>query len=160
MIMDAVRLHLIINHVPVIVTVLSAAVLGWAIISGKIEYRRLAFIGFILAAVFVLISFESGENAEDIVEELSGFSHEVIEDHEHAADTARWLTLILGAFGIIGLIFYNRKPFKGYKMFMYLCLLFSLVVVGYLAYTGYLGGFIRHTELSLLFQNFPSDLPV
>lgn len=79
----------------------------------------------------------------------------MIEDHEHAADTARWLTLILGAFGITGLIFYNRKPFRGYKMFMYLSLIFSLVVVGYLAYTGYLGGFIRHSELSLLFQNPP-----
>lgn len=148
--MNAVHFHLILNHVAIIVAAISVILLVWSLINKNRHFRKLAFTGFIVAALFAYVTFETGENAEDLVEDLSGFSHEVIEDHEHAASTARWLTLILGVAGIAGLAFYNKRPAKGFTIFIYSTLIFALFVIGYLAYTGYLGGLIRHTELTEL----------
>ena len=61
--MDAVHIHLIANHVPIIVTILSLLILIWAMVSNNADYRKLAFIGFIIAGLFVVITFQSGENA-------------------------------------------------------------------------------------------------
>lgn len=152
--MDAVHIHLIVNHVPVIVTILSSMILIWAMYSGKSEYRNLAFIGFVIAALFVIATFESGENAEDIVEGYSWFDHDVLENHEHAAETARWIVLLTGLSGIAGLSYFRSEKKKGFKVFLWISLVLSLVAAGYLIYTGYLGGFIRHDELTLL-QTLP-----
>lgn len=116
--MNSVHIHLILNHVPVIVVTLSAILLTWSIYNDKADYRKLAYIGFVVATFFALAAFASGEEAEEMVENLSWFSHDVIEDHEHAAETTRWLTLILGIGGIAGLVFYNQKPAKGFKLFL------------------------------------------
>lgn len=146
--MDAVHLHLIVNHVPVIVIVLSALVLIWALYSGKAEYRNLAFIGMIIAALFVVVTFQSGENAEDIAEAYSWFDHDVLENHEHAAETARWIVLVTGMFGIAGLTYFKSEDRKGFKPFLMITLIVSLTAAAYLIYTGYLGGMIRHDELA------------
>lgn len=148
--MDAVHIHLIANHVPIIVTILSVLILIWAMVSKNADYRKLAFIGFIIAGAFVVITFQSGENAEDIVEGYSWFSHDVLEDHEHAAETARWIVLLTALSGVAGLTYFKNENRKGYKAFLWITLALALVAAGYLIYTGYLGGFIRHDELALL----------
>ena len=55
--------------------------------------------------------------------------------------------MILGGGGIAGL-FMNRKRGKGFKPFVWALLVYALLTAGYLAYTGNLGGHIRHTELT------------
>jgi uncharacterized membrane protein len=148
--MDAVHIHLIVNHVPVIVTVLSVMLISWAMYSGSAEVRNIAFIGLIMAALFALVAFQSGENAEDIVENLAWFDHDVLENHEHAAETARWLVILAGLTGIAGLTYFKDADKKGFKIFLWVTLLVSVISAGYLIYTGYLGGMIRHDELTML----------
>jgi len=122
-------------------------------VSNNADYRKLAFIGFIIAGLFVVITFQSGENAEDIVESYSWFDHDVLEEHEHAAETARWIVLLTALSGIAGLTYFKNEKRKGYKVFLWISLGIALVAAAYLIYTGYLGGFIRHDELaSLLLQ--------
>lgn len=145
--MDAAHLHLLTNHIPILLTFLSVAMLVWAVISKNSEHYKIAFIGFIIAGLAVIVVFQSGEGAEDIVEEIAGVTHDSIEAHEEAADIAWWLTVILGGGGIAGL-FMNRKRVKGFKPFVWGLLVYALLTAGYLAYTGNLGGHIRHTELS------------
>jgi uncharacterized membrane protein len=148
--MDAVHIHLIVNHVPVIVTILSVLLISWAIYSGKAEYRKIAFFGLIIAALFALVAFQSGENAEDIVENLDWFDHDVLENHEHAAETARWFVILAGLTGIAGLSYFKDAGKKGFRLFLWVTLILSVISAGYLIYTGYLGGMIRHTELTML----------
>lgn len=145
--MDAAHLHLLTNHIPILLTFLSTAMLIWAVISKNSEHYKIAFIGFIIAGLAVLVVFQSGEDAEDIVEEIAGVTHDSIEAHEEAADIAWWLTVVLGAGGIAGL-FMNRKKGKGFKPFVWTLLVYALITAGYLAYTGNLGGYIRHTEIA------------
>lgn len=145
--MDAAHLHLLTNHIPILLTFLSTAMLIWAVISKNSEHYKIAFIGFIIAGLAVLVVFQSGEDAEDIVEEIAGISHDTIEAHEHAADIAWWLTVVLGAGGVVGFLM-QKKQVKGFKPFVWTLLVYALVTFGYLAYTGNLGGHIRHIEIT------------
>jgi len=145
--MDAVHIHLIINHVPVILAISALLLLIISLFNHKKEYRNIAFAGFVIAAIFSFISFESGESAEDVVENIAGVTHDVIENHEHAAETARWLMLVLGVAGLAGLTYFRDEKKKGYQLFLYISMIVGIIAVGYLVYTGYLGGLIRHTEL-------------
>jgi uncharacterized membrane protein len=145
--MDAVHIHLIINHVPVILAASALLLLIISLFNHKKEYRNIAFAGFVIAAIFSFISFESGESAEDVVENIAGITHDAIENHEHAADTARWLMLFLGVAGIAGLSYYRNEKKKGFELFLYISMVLGIIAIGYLVYTGYLGGLIRHTEL-------------
>jgi len=145
--MDAVHIHLIINHVPVILAASALLLLIISLFNHKKEYRNIAFAGFVIAAIFSVISFESGESAEDVVENIAGITHDAIENHEHAADTARWLMLFLGVAGIAGLSYFRDEKKKGFQLFLYISLILGIIAIGYLVYTGYLGGLIRHTEL-------------
>ena len=145
--MNAAHLHLLINHVPVFLTLVSIALLAWGAYNKNSEYYKLAFIGFLIAGIAIVVVFESGENAEDLVENIPGVTHDSIEEHEEAAEVTRWLTLILAAGGIAGL-YMNSKKVKGFNTFVWLMLLFSLLTAGYLAYTANLGGRIRHSEIN------------
>lgn len=145
--MDSVHIHLVVNHIPVILVASSFILLFISVFNKKPDYRKIAFAGFLIAAVFSLVAFESGENAEDIVEEIAGVSQDVIENHEHAAETARWMMIVLGVAGLAGLTFFRDDKKKGFQLFLYSSILISILAIGYLIYTGYLGGLIRHTEL-------------
>lgn len=146
-IMDAAHLHLLTNHIPILLTFLSIAMLIWAMISKKSDYYKIAFIGFIIAALAMIVVFQSGEEAEDIVEEIPEVTHDSIEEHEEAADISWWLTMLIGVGGIAGL-YMNKKGTKGFQAFVWVLLAFALLTAGYLAYTGNLGGHIRHTEIA------------
>lgn len=145
--MDAAHLHLLTNHIPILLTFLSIGLLVWAMFSKNSEHYKIAFIGFIIAGIAMVIVFESGENAEDIVENIPGITHDSIEAHEEAAEIAWWLTVILGAGGVAGL-FMNKRKLRGFKVFVWGILIFALLTGGLLVYTGNLGGQIRHSEIS------------
>ena len=145
--MDATHLHLLTNHIPILLTFLSVAMLIWAVISKNSEHYKIAFIGFIIAALAMFVVFESGEDAEETVEEIAKVTHDSIEEHEEAADISWWLTMLVGVGGVIGL-YMNKKKTKGFQTFVWVLLAFALLNAGYLAYTGNLGGHIRHTEIT------------
>jgi len=145
--MDAVHIHLVANHVPVILAFSSLILLIFSLFNNKKDYRNIAFAGFLIAAVFAFIAFESGENAEDTVESLAGVTHDAIENHEHAAETARWFMLVIGVAGLAGLTYFRDDKRRGFRLFLYTSIIIGVIAIGYLVYTGYLGGLIRHTEL-------------
>lgn len=145
--MDVVHLHLVITHVPVLATIFSLAILVWAMISKHPEHYKIAFVGFIVAGIFAVVAFLTGEAAEDIAETITSISETDIERHEDAASLALWMTVILGVFGIVGLI-WNKIGVKGFRPFVWTVFFYGLATAGVLAYTANLGGQIRHTEIS------------
>lgn len=146
-IMDFVHLHLVLTHVPVLATFFSLAILIWAMISKHPEHYKIAFAGFIVAGIFAVVAFVTGEGAEDIAETIAGVSESAIERHEDAASVALWMTVVLGVFGLIGLI-WNKFGMKGFRPFVWTVFFYGLATAGVLAYTANLGGQIRHTEIS------------
>lgn len=144
--MNAAHYHLLINHVPILATFFSIAILLWGITAKSRSIKKVALVGFVVAGIFSVVAFQTGESAEDIVEDLPTVSHDIIEAHEDSASTAQWLTIILGVGGIAGL-FMISKSTKGVNKYLWIVLAYSLVTAASLAYTAYEGGQIRHTEL-------------
>lgn len=144
---NAAHLHLMVNHVPILATLFSTAILVWGIAANQQAIKKVALIGFILAGLTAVIAVQSGEGAEDIVESVPGVSEDVIHDHEEAAETAQWLTIILGVTAIAGFFMMSRQT-RFSKLAIWFLLVYSLVVGSMLAYTAYLGGKIMHPELS------------
>lgn len=144
--MNAAHYHLLINHVPILLTFFALAVLVWGMAIRNDSVKKVALAGFFLAGLFVLIAFQTGESAEEIVEEIPGVTHDSIEAHEEAAEISWWLTLALGVGGAAGLIMFSRDV-KGRDKMVWALLLFGILTAGSLAYTAWEGGHIRHTEI-------------
>lgn len=144
--MNAAHYHLLINHVPILATFFSIGILLWGIAAKNKSIQKVALVGFIVAGLFVVVAFQTGESAEDIVENIPGVSHDNIEGHEEAADIAQWLTIILGIGGLAGM-YLVTKSIKGVNKYIWVLLVYALIVAASLAYTAYEGGQIRHSEL-------------
>lgn len=144
--MDAVHLHLIINHVPIFMTFVSIAVLLWGWIRSNNSIINLALVGFILAAVFSIVAVQSGEGAEEAVEHLAGVSEHLIHEHEEAAETANWIGILLGIAALGGLFIQKYKA-SMLKLYLGFVLILGVISAGFYTYTGYEGGMIRHTEI-------------
>lgn len=145
--MNAAHYHLLLNHIPVLATLFSIAILFWGMIIQNEAVKKIAMVGFVIAGLFVIAVVQSGESAEDIVEEIAAVSHDTIEEHEEAADLSKWLTILLGAGGLGGLIMMKLRT-KGLRAVLISLVVLGVVTAASLIYTGYLGGHIRHTEIT------------
>ena len=143
--MDATHVHLLINHLPVIGSFLGGFVLLYRILSDSAQTRNAAYFILIIAAIGGGIAYLTGEDAEHVAEKLPGVTKELIHDHEEMAEKAIIGIIVLGLGAIAGL-FLNRRP-SGSKGFAWIVFVLALVTFGVGAYTAYIGGSIRHTEI-------------
>jgi hypothetical protein len=52
-------------------------------------------VGFIIAGILSIVALQSGEGAEDTVENLLGVTESYIHDHEEAAEITNWIAVAL-----------------------------------------------------------------
>ena len=90
-------------------------------------------------------SMFTGENAEDIVEEL-GISKDLIHEHEEHAETFMKIVYALGVISIISL-FANIKNHPKANLFAFLTLILAVVAIVLSKSVGTSGGEIRHIEI-------------
>lgn len=144
--MDATHLHLALAHFPIIGTIIGTALLAYGLIIKNFEIQKVAMITFVVMALLTIPVFLTGEEAEEAVEHLPGFSERLIDEHEELAEIAIWL---MGALGVLGIIAYYaiRKNFSFAKIITVITLILSLATFGIFAQVGNLGGQIRHSEI-------------
>ncbi len=144
--MDATHLHLALAHFPIIGTIIGAALLAYGQSFKNIEIQKVALATFIIMALLTIPVFLTGEEAEEAVEHLPGFSKQLIENHEELAEKAVWLMGILGGLSLIA--FYAIiKKLSFAKILLWITLIVSLATFGLFAQVGNLGGQIRHAEI-------------
>lgn len=142
--MEADYLHLIINHIPIFSVGFGLLILGWGLIKKNNTVLQIALTLFLIGAASSFVAMETGEAAEDIVEELNIASHDLIHDHEEAAEIAFWFVIVTGLISIAGLfaLSYNIR----WKNTLFGVLAVSaLISLGGLLYTAYQGGKIFHS---------------
>jgi uncharacterized membrane protein len=143
--MSLTHLHLLLNHVPVVGTVIVTALLAWAYLRRSEEITK-ASLGLIAAIALVsLVVFLTGEPAEEAVENLPGFSDAITERHEEFALIATIVVVAFGAFALSALAFFRKSPLPRWVATWSLAA--SLVATGVMGYTAMLGGQVRHTEV-------------
>ena len=145
--MSQVHLHLIITHLPVFGSLLGSLVLVYGLWSKSNQTKTAAYLMFILSGIGAGIAYLTGEGAEEAVEGLQGVSEQVIKVHEESAAYALVSLIILGAFSLF-VIFITNKNTAIRKTTALIALFISLISFGLVAWTGYLGGQIRHTEIT------------
>ncbi len=145
--MNQTHIHLLITHLPIFGSILGALVLAHGIWTKSNQTKIAAYNLFIISAIGAGISYLTGEAAEETVENLPGVLEATMEAHEDFAVYALISLITLGVASLIGLFLTLRKS-ELTRTAATVILFISLLSFGLVARTGYLGGQIRHTEVS------------
>lgn len=145
--MSQVHLHLLITHLPIFGSIIGALVLGYGLWTKSNQTKNAAYFIYIISAIGAGIAYLTGEGAEEAVENLQGVSENMIELHEDSALYALISLIVLGVFSLLAL-FVTYKNSSHIKTAATITLVVSLISFGLVARTGYLGGQIRHSEIS------------
>jgi uncharacterized membrane protein len=140
------HVHLLLNHVPVIGTILGIFLLIVALLRKSEDLKKVSLSFFVVMAAVAVPAYLTGEPAEGIVRDLPGVSREMIEQHEEAALVALIVLVVLGLCCLACLYFFRRAP--AMPTWVVAALLVLSIGAGCLmAYTANLGGQVHHQEL-------------
>ncbi len=144
--MDLLHLHLLLNHVPVIGTVILLLLFAGALLRRSGELMRAALVLSVLLGVVALGAFFTGEPAQNGLEGYPGVAERSISAHEDAAEIALTSIEVLAVLSLVGLVVWRKQPaVPGW--FAAVVVFVALVTSGAMGWTANLGGKIRHTEL-------------
>jgi uncharacterized membrane protein len=136
-----------ITHLPIIGAFIGLLILVFAYLKKDANVKTAAYLVFVVCAIGASIAYSTGEGAEEVVENLPGVLEAAIETHEDAAMYSLVSMIALGVMSIIGIIQIRWNTSK-FNFIHSLILVLSLLSMATIAYTGNLGGKIRHTEIA------------
>ncbi|TND07842.1 MAG: hypothetical protein FD123_2832 [Bacteroidetes bacterium] len=155
--MTTAHLHLLLNHFPIIGTVIALFILAFGFILKNNTLKLAAgYILFMMALIAIPLP-ATGEAAEELVENVPGVSEAVIEVHEEAGMLALWIMEITGVAALLAIILDRLKKTAAKPVFV-LTLFLSAAAFSAMARTGYLGGQIRHSQTAGA-TTVPQDIP-
>jgi len=106
---NELQLHLWVNHVPIIGTIIGVLVVLLGAILKQDAVRKTGLVIYIVTGLAVFPANFTGEGAEDIVEDnVSWVSHDQIHEHEELAETAMTITVIGLALALLSLFQWPR----------------------------------------------------
>jgi hypothetical protein len=142
--MNLTHLHLLMNHIPVFGIFFTFVLLGAGMLLRNSTLKFTALIIAVVASLATLPVMTTGEEAEDAVEKITGVTEAAIHEHEESAEFASWMMYAAGAVAVSALLM--RKRDKLFGMLTAALLVLSAVNFAVVARTGYLGGYIRHSQ--------------
>lgn len=154
--MNDAHLHLLFNHLPIVGSLIGILTLAAGIFLKQPIVRKTAFSILVFSALVTLPAFFTGEGAKEIVEELPGISHNLIHEHEEAAELALWLSNGLGILALIA-FYLEHIQHKLSGMANLFTLIFSIGTFVSFTKTGNTGGEIHHPEIRNVANNPASD---
>jgi hypothetical protein len=147
--MNFAHLHLLLNHFPIIGTVVGLGLLLLSLIGENQDLRRASLIIFPVMALLSILTFFSGTGAQGAIKNLPGVSQALIERHQGAAMLSLLFMELTGAFSLVALWRSQEQSSPGrWNWSFSAVLLFSIVTAGLMARVGTTGGDIRHPEIA------------
>ncbi len=144
--MNPAHLHIILNHLPLVGTAFTLALLLVAFVKKSDEMKRVSLAFLVAVTLIAVPAYLTGEPAKEAVKQLPGIEESFIEKHEGAAQWAFTAQLALGLLAMAGLYF-TRSSQPLPKWCASALLVLALAVCGLMAFTANLGGQIRHPEI-------------
>lgn len=145
--MSQTHIHLLVTHLPIIGSILGTLVLAYGLWVKNTQVQIAAFSLLIISSLGSVLSYFTGEAAEESVEKIQGVSEAVIEQHEDFAVVGFVALIVLGCLALLNMMLTLKK--SGWmNKFAFITLVAGFISFGLIAWTGYLGGQIRHTELN------------
>lgn len=143
--MDAVHIHLLLNHVPVIGSIFALLLMLYGVFFKNSTLLNTGLVTMAVVAIFAVPVFLSGDEAEDIVENIPGISEYYLEEHEELSEVAIWFVSAAGILSLISLILIKIK--SPVKALNFLSILLTALTVILMVLVGNHGGKIRHSEI-------------
>lgn len=150
--MNEAHFHMLVNHFPIIGLFFGFTILVVGILKKNTALRKTAYFIFLFCMIMGKITMMTGDKAEHYVENLPGFSHDYIHEHEEAAELFMKPLYLLGLISIFGLVgLYKTR--KSEKLVSYCVLGLAAISLFLSKNAGTTGGEIRHTEIRENVQN-------
>ena len=144
--MTATEIHLMFNHFPVLGTLFGIIILAIGIFKSN-KMVNIIGLSFLLFSGFMALPVnKSGENAEHVVEEYPGVSHDQIHEHEELAESAMPLALVMSLLCAFA-IYFQIKSHPRARISAYSVLIIALVTFVLMALVAHEGGKIRRPDL-------------
>lgn len=147
--MNSIQWHLMLNHIPILGMGFGLFVWIFALLMRSKDASIIALVWIIFVGIITIPVYMTGQNGHELVHDLPGVSHTFIDRHEQWA-TFSLIAIELTAIFAIMLFFILRQAKKGLLQLWTLLFLLPLASSALLvAYTAWLGGEIRHTEMRM-----------
>ena len=149
---NGAQVHLLINHFPVVGFPLVLLTLLWGLYRKENQVFIFGACMTVIIWISTLVSYLTGEGAEDAIRSLEGFQIDLVHHHEDTALIALIVSSFLAVIALCCLpaiqekISFLRNP--NYVRKLRLVLTFGVLVLSLiLAYGAHQGGVIRHSEI-------------
>jgi hypothetical protein len=141
------HIHLILNHIPILGTMIFAPlVLGWGLLRRSRDIIQAGLLLAIILAVTTVPIYLTGEPAEEEIESQPWFSKTLAETHEARAEGGLVAVLITGAGALVAL--WRARKARPLGVVLPSAVLVGLVIsAGFFAAAAVVGGEIRHDEI-------------
>ncbi|MBK5188562.1 MAG: hypothetical protein JJD97_09955 [Gemmatimonadaceae bacterium] len=140
------HVHLLLNHFPIIVTMLGLLLVAVAMWRRSDFLARVALYFFVGGALSALPTYLTGDSAEETVLHMPGVTRALIESHSDAALISAIFVGVLGVFALWALWRFRATPLLP-AWVVRVALVASIIGSGLMSWTGLLGGQVRHTEV-------------
>lgn len=137
------NLHLLSNHFPILGSLFGVLLLVVALIKPNLNTTLSAYLILLVSGFGGIIAYFTGESAEENIEHLKGISHKVIHIHEEMAENSLVFIFLLTATAVVGL-WAEQAQWESKIKIERFALIVGIVAFILFAFTGYLGGHIRH----------------
>ena len=107
--MNEAHLHMVVNHFPIIGTILAIGILIAGLLSKNRSIINTSYVLFVIGAIFGILSMNTGEGAEELVEDMPGIGWKIIHEHEELAEKMALLLDILGVLSLVGFYFQYKN---------------------------------------------------
>ena len=144
--MNDAHLHLVLNHFPIIGTILALGVLIAGFFLKNMSVKNTAYGLFIVSAIFAALSMATGDGAEEMVKDMPNIGKRIIHVHEDMAEKLAIVLYLLGGISVLGIIL-NLKSHAKAKFISIVALIVAIGAVYLAQLVGTTGREIRHTEI-------------
>ena len=144
--MNDAHWHLVVNHFPIIGTILALGILITGLFLNNNSVKNTAYILFIVAAIFAVFSMQTGEGAEEMVENFPEIGKAIIHEHEELAEKLALVLYAMGGLSLLALFLNFIKNTKE-KLVSFFILGLGVASLFLIQKVGTTGGEIRHTEI-------------
>ena len=155
-VMNFVYIHLLLNHFPVIGSVIGLGLLFISLLGKNDGLRRASLIVFAAVALIAIPTFASGKGAQLMLQKTPGISDAFVQRHEGGAMLSLWFLEATGAFAMAGLWQIHRRAGMTRGNLSALLVL-SLLSVALMVRTGNTGGEISHPEVRATQSATPTE---
>jgi len=139
------HIHLMINHGPVLGTGFGLLLLAGGYAFKSLDVKKAAFVTFAAVGILSVVTYLTGEEAEDALEGATFLSVHFIEHHQNMATFAMGASVLLGLFSLY--VLFNSKGSDIPKGLGLTVLAGGLIVSALMAWTANYGGMIHHQEV-------------